>query len=182
MAEMTLTRSGALAGHRSTAVSGLPSMTRFSVRGAEGARAKLAGCFGVDLPTEACRAAEADGKAALWLGPDEWLLIAPDGEAEALTRSIAEALGSEPHSFVDVSHRNTGFLIEGDGAATLLNEGCPLDLDLAACPAGFCTRTVLGKSEVVLWRRAETTFHLECWRSFAVYVRQFLSQAAENQD
>ncbi len=31
--------------------------------------------FGTPLSPEACRATEKDGRAALWLGPDEWLLI-----------------------------------------------------------------------------------------------------------
>jgi sarcosine oxidase subunit gamma len=58
-----------------------------------------------------------------------------------------------------------------------LSAGCPLDLDLAAFPIGACTRTVLGKTEIVLWRRAQDSFHLEVWRSFATYLTAFLSEA-----
>ena len=44
----------------------------------------------------------------------------------------------------------------------------------------MCTRTVLAKADVVLWRRAEHRFHLECWRSFAPYCFDFLTQAGRD--
>jgi sarcosine oxidase, subunit gamma len=180
MAETLLPRRGPLEGCRSAVVRPRERALCFSFRGSEIARTKLGAAFGVVPNAEACRAAVAGERAALWLGPDEWLLLAPDGNAEGLNRALTEALGDAPHSLVDVSHRNTGFIIEGDGAADLLNEGCPLDLDPTAFPIGACTRTVLAKSEIVLWRKAPAEFQLECWRSFAPYIRMFLSQAAEN--
>ena len=63
-------------------------------------------------------------------------------------------------------------------AARILNAGCPLDLDLHAFPVGFATRTLFDKIEIVLWRRAETTFHVEVWRSFAPFVAASLAEAA----
>jgi sarcosine oxidase subunit gamma len=82
------------------------------------------------------------------------------------------------HSLVDVSHRQGGYQLQGPQATTLLAAGCPLDLDESAFPIGMCTRTVLAKAEVVLWRRAQQTFHLEVARSFVAYVSRFLAEAA----
>ena len=62
----------------------------------------------------------------------------------------------------------------------VLAAGCPLDLDPEHFPVGMCTRTVLAKSEIVLWRRGPALFHIEVWRSFAVYVTAFLGQAARD--
>ncbi len=42
----------------------------------------------------------------------------------------------------------------------------------------MCTRTMLAKAEVVLWRTGAQAFRLEVWRSFAAYVSQFLAEAA----
>jgi sarcosine oxidase, subunit gamma len=42
----------------------------------------------------------------------------------------------------------------------------------------MCTRTVLNKVEIVLWRTASERFHLEVWRSYADYVSRLLAQAA----
>lgn len=173
----TLERTGPLALHHPVAVGQVGPRTRFSYRGAELTLPALGAAFGVTPLTEACRAAAEGEHAALWLGPDEWLLLAPDGEAAALDAALA----GQPHSLVDISHRNAAFEITGDGGPAVLNVGCPLDLDPAAFPVGMCTRTVLGKAEVVLWRRSPQRFHLEVWRSFAPYVLGFLGQAVEDE-
>ncbi len=114
--------------------------------------------------------------AALWLGPDEQLLLANDGVDLAAT--LAPALRGLPHSLVDVSHRQTAIEVSGAQASVLLNTGCPLDLHLSSFPIGMCTRTVLAKAEIVLWRTHEQAFHVEVWRSFAAYVTGFLAEAA----
>jgi sarcosine oxidase subunit gamma len=131
----------------------------------------------VPLSSEPCRAAQVDDRAALWLGPDEWLLLAPEDQGNDVCRALSEALGDHPHALVPVGHRNTGIEISGKQAATLLNAGCPLDLDVSEFPVGMCTRTVLGRAEIVLWRTRPEKFHLDLWRSFAPYVWDFLIEA-----
>jgi sarcosine oxidase subunit gamma len=155
----------------------LPAACRWVVRGDAAVRAATESALGVPLPAQACRAGVNGERAALWLGPDEWLLLAPAGQA-GLAARIERALADLPHSLVDVSHRQVGLLVHGPQAALLLASGCPLDLELGAFPAGMCTRTMLAKAEVVLWRIASEEFHLEVWRSFAPYVTQFLAEAA----
>jgi sarcosine oxidase subunit gamma len=59
-----------------------------------------------------------------------------------------------------------------------LSGACPLDLDLAEFPVGMCTRTVLAKADIVLWRTQENRFHLEVWRSFSGYVTGLLGEIA----
>lgn len=116
------------------------------------------------------------GLAALWLGPDEQLLLAP--ETSDIGAALLPALRDLPHSLVDVSHRQIAFEVSGPRATLLLNAGCPLDLDLGAFPVGMCTRTVLAKAEIVLWRTSRDVFHVEVWRSFADYVSRFLAEVA----
>lgn len=156
----------------------LPAATRFSLRGAADARAAAARAFGVELPTTACRAASSGGRAALWLGPDEHLLIAPETEAEAVAAALGAALAGVAHALVEISHRQVAFAVKGPHAAWLLASGCPLDLDPAEFPVGMCTRTVFAKAEIVLWRNAADTFRIEVWRSFADYVVAVLHETA----
>lgn len=153
-----------------------PPATRVVFRGREAAIEAATAAFGVALPRVACRAAEAGGRAALWLGPDEWLLLAPDGEGEAIAAAFREI--AAPHAAVDVSHRNAGLDLTGSEVATVLNAGCPLDLHLSTFPVGMCSRTLYAKAEIVLWRRAVDRFRLECGRSFAPYVHGVLADAA----
>jgi sarcosine oxidase subunit gamma len=154
----------------SVTITPLPPATRLIVRGGEAAVPLIGRAFGAMLPREACRASGTTVRAALWLGPDEWLLIAPDGETEAITSAIAAALTGAPASVVDVSDRQLGIEVRGAKAAEAINAFNPLDLDLTAFPAGMCTRTIFAKAEIVLWRTAAGTFRIEVWRSFAPYV------------
>jgi sarcosine oxidase subunit gamma len=122
---------------------------------------------GPDLPSAINSSVTANGRTAFRLGPDEFLLLLPEGEEPAV--NIAE-----PHSLVDISHRQTGILLEGPHAADMLNAGCPLDLDKQAFPIGMATRTLFMKADIVLWRTGATSFHIEVWRSFAPYVWSLL--------
>jgi sarcosine oxidase subunit gamma len=155
----------------------LPPARRFVLRGDSAARAAAERALGAPVPAVACRAGSTGGRAALWLGPDEWLLLAP-AEDVAAEEALWQGLAGLAHSLVDVSHRQIGLAVSGPQAAVLLSAGCPLDLDLSAFPVGMCTRTMLSKAEVVLWRTADQQFHLEVWRSFAAYVTEYLAEAA----
>lgn len=120
---------------------------------------------GVRLPAEPCRAAESDGRAALWLRPDEWLLL---GFAD-VTCGFA---------VVDVGHRQLGFRLAGPEAAGMLAAGVPLDLDLPAFPVGMCVRTLFEKAEIVLWRTGAAAWRIEVARSFAPYLAGMLAAVA----
>jgi sarcosine oxidase subunit gamma len=155
-----------------------PPAARFIMRGAEAVRVACGMVFGAEPPSRLGPAGEGAGRAALWLGPDEWLLIADGAEAADLGGVLESVLDGTAHSLVDVSHRQIGLIASGPAAARVLNAGCPLDLDLKAFPVGFATRTLFDKVEIVLWRRTEATFHIEIWRSFAPYLEGSLAEAA----
>jgi sarcosine oxidase subunit gamma len=153
---------------------------RFILQGGADARRAAGAAFGVTLPEDPCRANDAGGRAALWLGPDEQLLLAPAADARSIAERLQTALAGIPHSLVDVSQRQVAVRVNGPDAAELLNSGCPLDLDPAAFPPGACTRTVLAKAEVVLWRIRAQEYHLEVWRSYSAYVLGWLREAGRS--
>jgi sarcosine oxidase subunit gamma len=85
-----------------------------------------------------------------------------------------------PAALVDVSHRTLFFKLSGPHAARTINCGCPLDLDLTPFPVGMCTRTILGKAEIILWRTGVEEFQIGVWRSFAAYVRGLLEEGGRS--
>ena len=180
MADLAMSRRSLLAEVAMPSKSGVAAVTdpgesaRFIYRGDP---ALLPAAFGVALPTIPMRAVVDVSRAALWLGPDEWLLLARQEDGATLGVALAAALAGKAASLVDVSHRQVGLIVAGSHAAELLNAGCPLDLDATAFPVGMCTRTILAKVEIILWRTAEDTFRIEVTRSFGPYVVELLREA-----
>jgi len=155
----------------------LPRAAHFIFRGAEPAARQAGEVFGVRFPLAACRAERHADRAVLWLGPDEWLLIAPAYQEASIEAQFASSLADVPHALVGVGHRNVAMSLEGFRATDVLSAGCPLDLDETAFPVGMCTRTILAKAEIILWRTGLQDFTIGVWRSFAPYVRDFLIEA-----
>lgn len=155
-------------------LAGLGPMGPFSLRLPADAAPSHSAALGLTLPVQACRSAQSDMAAALWLGPGEWLLLVTVERNAWLEAALRAELAGRVYSLVDISHRQTGIIVSGPRAAERLNGGCPLDLDLAGFPVGMCTRTVFAKSEIVLWRTRPEEFHLEVWRSFTPYVWELL--------
>src|SRR5262245_19815503 len=150
---------------------------RFLFQGDATARAAAGRAFGVAFPEDACRANSAGEPPVLWLGPEQHLLLAPDGTQERIAAELEIALAGIPHSLVDVSQRQVAVSVAGVNARDLLSSGCPLDLDPDAFPIGTCTRTLFGKAEALLWRASAEEYHLEVGRSFAGYVLGCLREA-----
>lgn len=136
----------------------LPPVARLLIRG---------DAIGISLPAP-CRATKLGNNDVLWLGPDEFLVIAPD---ETMPKLDIAALT------VDVSHRDTALRVSGPRVVWVLNAFCALDLHHSAFPVGMCTRTMFGKAEIVLWRSGLEEFRIEVARSFAAYVWGCLEEA-----
>ena len=103
-------------------------------------------------------------------------MIAPDTVSD-LGGQAVKAAGDHPAAAVDVSDQSRTLELSGPNAARCLNAFCALDLDAAAFPVGMCTRTLLGKAEILLWRMAPEVFHISVARSFMPYVWACLEEA-----
>lgn len=175
-----LVRADVLAGRRAetagvSVVPGAPA-SRLSLRAPQAGIAALSKALGLALPKKPKGTAQDGTRAALWLGPDEWLVLDAEGvDLAGLCASVRAA-----HSAVDVSHRNVAILVSGPAAETVLAAGCPQDLAPAVFPVGAASRTVLGKVEIVLWRTGADAFRVEVWRSFSDYAFTLLAEAARD--
>lgn len=140
-----------------------------------GSTAPVAAALGLDEPTRVGRAAEAGPSAMLRLGPDEVLVLAAPAQRGAAMAASKVLQGSGTGCFVDVSDRSFGLVLSGARVEDVLASACALNFSAAAFPVGFCTRTLLGKAEVILWRIGPEVFRLEAGRSFAPYVTKLLA-------
>lgn len=157
----------------------LPDAAKFVFRGRPPSLPAMSAAFGVELPQAINRFNENGRRKAYCLGPDEWLLEAAGEDPAELYAELAPVQASHACSLVDVSHRSDGLRIVGSMSAYVLNHGCPLELSEQQFPVGMCTRTVLGKSPIVLSRTSRDIFEIDVWRSFSAYIWALLDEARQ---
>ena len=116
---------------------------------------------------------------ALWLGPDEWLIVGPVDQEKALAQALRDGLEGAFGSIVDVSANRTVLEIRGPKAGDLLAHGVAIDLDNRSFGPGRCAETLLAKAQVIIERVGDDqAFHLFVRASFAAYVADWLLDAA----
>lgn len=143
-------------------------------RVADGVRKAL----GFSLPTEPNTAGSAGGRSALWLGPDEWLIVGGEGEESLLNRVLNTALGDNFGAVVDVSGNRTVIELSGPAAREVLAHGCPIDLHPRSFGPGRCAQSLLAKAQVIIHQvNTAPTFHLYVRTSFAGYAAEWLLDA-----
>jgi len=158
-------------------INAAPPKTRIGLRVNKNQIDTVNNVLSFKLPNKPKTSTSKGSRIALWLGPDEWLII---DEANSDLKKLPLDLVDTMCSAVDISHRNTAIDVSGNNAASIINAGCPQNLSNAAFPVGACSRTVLGKSEIILLRTAIKTFHIECWRSYSDYVWKYLAEAVKS--
>jgi sarcosine oxidase subunit gamma len=138
---------------------------------------RIADALGFALPVTPNTVASKRDRRALWLGPDEWLIVGPDGEQTALERRLRDAFGEAVGAVTDVSATRTLLEIRGFGGRDLLSHGVSIDLDARSFIPGHCAQTLLAKAQVILERRDEPAFVVYVRTSFAVYVATWVLDA-----
>ena len=171
-------RDESISGERAVRLREVPFLSAVSVRVEPGSAAwtRLGERLGADLPERCGEVTAAGSRSALWLGPDEWLVVADDRD-EGLAGELHAALDGGPGSVVDVSANRTTLELRGPAARATLQKGCPVDLHPRAFGPGTAVLTNLGPVPVVLWQTGASTYRLLPRSSFADYVTRWLLDA-----
>lgn len=155
-------------------------------RGEAGVRAAFESAFGFALPEEPNTSAGGPEARALWLGPDEWWILAPGPDPRAgpdLAAKLRQALAGQVAAVTDVSESRACIRVSGPRARALVQKGCPLDLHPRAFAPGKCAQSLLAKAGVLVHLVADdpaegATLDLYVVRSFADYLWRWLEDAA----
>lgn len=117
-------------------------------------------------------AANAD-RVAWWLGPDQWLIAMPPGEALALMHALNVSA-----SAVDVSDLRAEFELAGPRAIDVLRKGCAIDLHPRVFGPGDCALTALSRVRIALRQTDERPgYRVLVERSVAPYLWNWLIDA-----
>ena len=134
--------------------------------------------LGLHLPLTPNTTAAADALLAIWLGPDEWLLLAERQESGSLVAEMQAELTGHLASVVDISTGQTVIRLRGPSTRDVLARGCALDLDPAVFAPGACAQTLLARAQVLLLAvDSAPTVDVIVRRSFAPYVAAWLEDA-----
>jgi sarcosine oxidase, subunit gamma len=114
---------------------------------------------------------------ALWLGPDEWLVVSDVDPAEEVVAGLQRSLAGRHHSALDVSANRVVIELRGPRRLELLEAGCGLDLHPRSWREGMCAQTLLANLVVLLQERHDAT-RIFLRPSFAHHLVAWLERAA----
>ena len=138
--------------------------------------------LGVGLPLVPNTFHEASDIRIHWLGPDEWLVLAPMTHIH-LFEKINSAWTGLQHAVTDITGGQTVVRIEGERAREVLNQGCTLDLHQRVFQVGQCAQSLLAHVPVLISRNSDNgnaicRFDLVVRRSYADHLVRWLVDAA----
>lgn len=134
---------------------------------------------GIPLPMQSNRVASMRELRTLWLGPDEWLVTAPEGLFPDLSGRLARALENRHAVVTDLSSSRAIIEVAGPRARTLLEKGCGLDLHPRVFGPGQCAQTVFARLPVIIDQLgAAPLYRLLVRRSAARWLAEWLIDAA----
>jgi sarcosine oxidase, subunit gamma len=109
------------------------------------------------FPTEPNTTRTSGDRDVLWLGPDEWLVVAAPGAAGAIAAELEASLDGLHRSVVDVSANRAAIELAGPSRHDLLSSACPIDLHPRSWGDGRCAQSVFGAAQVLLHEREGVT-------------------------
>ncbi|MDQ3810008.1 MAG: sarcosine oxidase subunit gamma [Chloroflexota bacterium] len=154
-------------------------LCQVNVRAHGEAAARVGHALGLVLPTQPNTVTTGEDCSALWLGPDEWLIVADDvAGAGAIESAVRAAFTPDWGSVVDVSGNRVALDVAGPSARDVLATGCSLDLHPRRFGVGRCAQTLLARTGVIVWQSDDVpTFRLLVRTSYARHLGEWLADA-----
>jgi sarcosine oxidase subunit gamma len=129
------------------------------------------------LPMEPCQSAAQGEIAALWIGPDQWLITCPKARIAAIAEELDEAIRDLHGSVTDMSAGRIVFRLEGPSAQDVIAKGCPIDLHPRVAAPGYVAGSALAKIGVLIHLRDADVIDIYLSRSYCDYLWAWLEEA-----
>ena len=136
------------------------------------------------LPTEANTSTTSDKLTAIWLSPDEWMIVSNElvnkdtnkyELYEILFNSISKTnLGA----VIDVTDQFVQLELKGKNIYEIFSAGCPFNFNEFKEKKGSTTQTVLNHIDVILHHKEENVVNLFVRRSFAEHLWSWIEDSA----
>ena len=152
--------------------------TLINLRCEDNIKAKLEALFGTPLPTEPNKVASMGTRRAIWLGPDETLLMIEEEQEAEFMLNLKALLGTAHYAATPVSDAIKIFRLGGTRRLDVLAKGCALDLHPASFKQGDCAQSMLAHAAITLAADTPDSLLLFCRTSYSDYVTSWLKDAA----
>lgn len=175
----------ASASSETIALKEVPFVTQLDLRGEASDKGFTAGAskaLGFSLPANANRVREKGDIAALWLSPDEWLLITGEEDTSRLASTFKVMLSDKHFALTDVSDNRTMLELSGPDCWSVLSKLGTLDYHSRAWKRADCAQTLLGSAQVIIWMKKDgksPVFNILVRNSFADYLALLLMDAMQ---
>lgn len=117
-------------------------------------------------------------RAAVWLSPDEVLLLTEPGAETALAIQAKQGAKNTHVAINDITDAMTSLHLKGPAVRDMLAKGCAIDLHKDHFKAGHCAQTALSHAGVTILALGDDEMILLCRTSFTDYTVAYLCDAA----
>ncbi|MEM1299928.1 MAG: sarcosine oxidase subunit gamma family protein [Pseudomonadota bacterium] len=145
--------------------------------GSEAMAAAVNAAVGLTMPEALSVVHDGDAR-AVWMSPDELLLMTGAAEAAGAVARAEEQLSGTHHMVVDVSDTRAVLRLTGALVGEVLAKGAPCDCSDKGFPPGTARRTHMSGLAVGIWRLDAETWEVVCFRSYAHHLVAWLEQTA----
>lgn len=143
---------------------------------ADAAAAGVEKVTGVRPRRDPCSTTQSGDTAAIWLGPDRWLVV--EKERRDLDAAIRGAVGQEMAAITDQSHSRCVLRLSGPESPNVLRKGTTLDMDPGYFKPGEARTTSLFHMNGLVHCLDEDAFDVYVARSFGQSFYETLTHAA----
>jgi sarcosine oxidase, subunit gamma len=133
--------------------------------------------LGLDLPKTPRTTNSWGDMKALWLSPDQWLILCPGDKAQKILTELNAALKGIHSLAVDVSDMRAIIRLEGEHARTTVMKGTSIDLTQGDYPPGTIRRMKFAEVGALLHIIENDVIEIYVFRSYADYAWEFLLKA-----
>ena len=136
------------------------------------------------LPTEANTSTTSDKLTAIWLSPDEWMvvsneLVSKDTNKYELQEMLFNSISKTTlGAVVDVTDQFVQLELKGENIYEIISAGSPFNFDEFKEKKGSTTQTVLNHVDVILHHKDENVVNLFVRRSFAEHLCSWIEDSA----
>ena len=139
---------------------------------------KITKIIGMDSNPANNKVTQAGNRFAVWLGPDEVMLLVEAGAETAIAKQIHDSADKNHMAVNDVTDALVSISLKGAAVRKVLAKGCALDLHKDHFTKGECAQTIMAHAGVTLICAEDDEFILIGRTSFAEYILAYLADAA----